>query len=361
MNEHTLSDTASPPAAHRFEAEIFSAGTWNGETYTVADLREIAANFERLRGEIQPPLKFGHDGGQTLTGQRDGDPALGWVEALRVKGGKLIATFAGVPGIVMDAVRAGRYRRVSAEIWADLRRGKRRLGKVLKAVALLGADLPAVTNLQDLTAYLTSGAHRHTGRILAFTGPLRARTFPPPEQTMSETGAPARPGQPPAAELEALRAYKARHEAERQRQERRHRDDAFHSARRAALAFCERQVRAGRLAPALRDRVARELESGARWFRAEEGLRVPWSLAQALIEDAPAAPLPLAEAALAAPEPEEDGAEAGDPSARLAALATRKMAELNLSYPQAAQYVLKTHPGLARAYRDYTLNPNLGG
>lgn len=345
--------------AHSFEAEIFSAGTWNGEKYTEAHLRELVANFERLRGEIKPPLKFGHDRGQTLTGQRDGDPALGWVERLRINGGKLIATFSGVPDVVMQAVRAGRYRCVSAEIWVNLRRGKRRLGNVLKAVALLGADLPAVTNLQDLTAYLTRATDWRAGRILTCTGPLRAQTLIQPEPIMSETASAARPVQPPSAELEELRAYKARHQAERRHEQRRRQEQEFHSAQRAALAFCEEQVRAGRLAPALRDRVARVLESQARLFRVEEGLHVPWSLAQALLEGVPAA-RPLGEAAMAAPEPEEDAA-GGDPSARLASLATRKMAELNLSYPQAAQYVLKTNPGLARAYRDYTLNPNAGG
>jgi hypothetical protein len=37
------------------------------------------------------------------------------------------------------------------------------------------------------------------------------------------------------------------------------------------------------------------------------------------------------------------------------------MAELNLSYSQAAEYVLRNDPELARAYRDFTLNQTLGG
>lgn len=60
-----------------WQVEVLSVGTWNGDTFTRADLREIAANFSRLGRQVRVPLKFGHDDGQTLLGQADGDPALG--------------------------------------------------------------------------------------------------------------------------------------------------------------------------------------------------------------------------------------------------------------------------------------------
>ena len=50
-----------------------------------------------------------------------------------------------------------------------------------------------------------------------------------------------------------------------------------------------------------------------------------------------------------------------NPSVTLARLASNAMAELHLSYSEAAAYVLRTQPALARAYRDYTLNPNSKG
>jgi hypothetical protein len=50
-----------------------------------------------------------------------------------------------------------------------------------------------------------------------------------------------------------------------------------------------------------------------------------------------------------------------DPQQQLTWLASRKMVELNLTFAQAAQYVLKINPELARAYRDYTLHPIQGG
>ena len=56
--------------------------------------------------------------------------------------------------------------------------------------------------------------------------------------------------------------------------------------------------------------------------------------------------------------PQEDTASSPDPSVTLARLASNAMAELHLSYSEAAAYVLRTQPALARAYRDYTLTPN---
>src|SRR5262249_24509233 len=152
--------------------------------------------------------------------------------------------------VVMDAVSQGRYRRVSAEIWFNLRRGGQRFGKALKAVALLGADLPAVTNLQDLTAYL-SLYPRRAGRVLTFTCDFRTQPALE-EHDMPKT--------PPASELEAeleeLRAYKARQEASQQQTQRRRQEALFRAERQDALAFCEDRVCTGKLAPALRDRVA---------------------------------------------------------------------------------------------------------
>lgn len=131
-------------STHTLEAEIFAAGHWNDRDYSIADLENIAANFRKYQSRIKPPLKLGH--------RRDdprGQPALGWVQDLYVRGQKLVARFADVPAIVRNAIRKGLYRRVSSELWQDEE------GFILKAVALLGADLPAVDNLEDLTVYFT--------------------------------------------------------------------------------------------------------------------------------------------------------------------------------------------------------------
>ena len=54
--------------------EIFSAGVWNDDKYTVEDLDDMVKAF----GEVgfSPPLKLGHNNKQ----EEDGQPALGWVE-----------------------------------------------------------------------------------------------------------------------------------------------------------------------------------------------------------------------------------------------------------------------------------------
>jgi hypothetical protein len=362
---------ADPPDARStIEAEIFSVGVWNGERFTRRDLHEIARNFRRLRGRLKPPLKLGHDEEQTLLGQRDGDPALGWVERVWVRGDTLLARFAAVPRVVLEAIRAGRYRRVSAELYLDVRLAGRRLGKALKAVALLGADLPAVTNLADLAVYLagaTAELPAPAGEARAYSLPVHAgrialhsHPHPTEEGTMSE--AHPLPEERPAlhAELAELRAYKDRQEAHHAQEQQRRQADAFRSAREGAADFCAAQVQAGRLPPHLHERLLKELDGQARTFADGQPLRVSLDWVRRFIEAAPPL-LPAGEQAHAAPaDPAEleQAAQDPNPSRSLARLAANAMAELNLGYGEAAAYVLRTHPALARAYRDFTLNPS---
>ena len=363
-------DPTAAPSGHTIDAEIFSAGVWNGERFTRRDLHEIARNFRRLHAQLKPPLKFGHDEGQTLLGQRDGDPALGWVQRLWVRGDKLLARFAGVPPVVLQAIRAGRYRRVSAELYFDVRAGGRRLGKALKAVALLGADLPAVTNLRDLAAYLASAGAAPTDpapiaceAARAFALPVQGGriAIPSPSIPHQEDRPMTEPGTAPElqAELAELRAYKERSEARHATERQRRTSEAFRGAREAAAGFCAAQAQAGRLPPHLHERLLAELDGQARTFAEGQPLRVSFDWVRRFIEATPPV-LPAGEVAHAAPpEATLGGAEPPDPnpSVTLARLASNAMAELNLSYGEASAYVLRTQPALARAYRDFTCNP----
>ena len=130
-------------------AEIFSVGTWNGLEFTTEDLQAIAASFTELALAGRVPLKFGHNDEQPVT---DGQPALGWVERVWTEGGKLLADFANMPTVVFDAIKAQLYKFVSVELWQDAERDGSSYPWVLSAVALLGADEPAVGNLKDLAA-----------------------------------------------------------------------------------------------------------------------------------------------------------------------------------------------------------------
>jgi len=401
----TFAEIAAAQGGATFEAEIFAVGTWNGETFTRADLEELARNFALLRGQVKPPLKLGHDDKQTLLGQHDGDPALGWVEALRVAGDKLIATFAGVPALVVQAIKARRYRRVSAEIWFKVRQGKELLGKVLKAVALLGADLPAVTTLKDLDAYLASydGAGLAPEGVKTYTltadeiGSAGARIHPADEAvaegrpgqpgrtagggasdnknhgrlTMSETReleelradklrreAEERALAPLENELGELRAYKAQSEQAAAQRVSAEKAAAIKAAREKCFAVLEEAVKAGRILPAQR-------EQAVKLFGIDDDARVV-ALDPEGIEAFCAALKPGATGLFSGSTEQGwsgkgDGGESAPPDVALARKARALMAEKRIDYGEAARQVLETDPALAKAYTEQTLRIAQGG
>jgi len=96
--------------------EIFSAKYRpKGHKYTDEQLEKIVDGFYETEDELKPYLKFGHDDKQKLV-QTSGMPALGWVKNLRKVGKKLIADFIKVPKKIYELIKAGAYRRISAEI-----------------------------------------------------------------------------------------------------------------------------------------------------------------------------------------------------------------------------------------------------
>ncbi len=129
-----------------------------GNQLTVAHLEEFAANAAELAGEIRPPLKIGHSQAQALaraSGLADDEqPALGWVENVRVQGDKLVADLRAVPKKLAGLVRSGAFRTRSVEFrtgYQSQATGKR-YGRVLTGLALLGAKAPAVKTLDDIVA-----------------------------------------------------------------------------------------------------------------------------------------------------------------------------------------------------------------
>lgn len=122
--------------------EIFAAGTHNGERYTEKDLDDMVEAFASL--DFAPALKQGHVADET------GLPALGYVANLRRVGSKLVADFVDLPQEIFDAISAKRFSRVSAEIFHNFKRAGQTFRRVLKAVALLGVEIPAVHGLKPL-------------------------------------------------------------------------------------------------------------------------------------------------------------------------------------------------------------------
>jgi len=153
-------------ASNVIEREIFAVGKWNGMEFTESDLHAIAAAFELLQNNHQVPLKFGHNDQQPMT---DGQPALGWVDRVWVDGQKLLARFTDLPAIVYEAMKKKLYKNVSVELDIGVNYKGNTFPFVLSGVALLGADIPAVNTLKDLTHYLRRSVNFSAGRRAVFS------------------------------------------------------------------------------------------------------------------------------------------------------------------------------------------------
>jgi hypothetical protein len=129
--------------------EVFSAGTWNGDTYTTKDLDEMVKAFNETSETVRPFLKLGHSDNQKLL-QAEGLPAAGWIGKIYRKGEKLVADFVDIPNKIYELIENKAYRNVSSEIYFDVDIKDSKYKMLLSAVALLGAETPAVMNLSDI-------------------------------------------------------------------------------------------------------------------------------------------------------------------------------------------------------------------
>ncbi|MDK4544764.1 2-oxoacid:acceptor oxidoreductase [Kingella kingae] len=123
--------------------EIFRAGKRKDAhgtevNITVQDLQQVAnaynANFH------EAPLVIGHP--------THNAPAFGWVEKLSVQGDVLTADFKQVDDGLMDLVRQGKYKKVSASFYPPTHSANPVQGSwYLRHVGFLGAAAPAVKGL----------------------------------------------------------------------------------------------------------------------------------------------------------------------------------------------------------------------
>ncbi len=139
--------------------EIFRTGKHRGSEIvdiTDNDLAEMVNSFNELSaaGGFQPVLKLGHDEVQKFFGARKGAPNLGFVEKLRIEGSKILANFTNVPDVLYDLIKQRRFNTVSIEMFPKTEFNGKQFKNVLTAVALLGAELPAVKGLKELAATL---------------------------------------------------------------------------------------------------------------------------------------------------------------------------------------------------------------
>jgi hypothetical protein len=131
--------------------EVFSAGNWKKDKYTEQDLDAMIEAFNKL--DFKPALKLHHeknDENDITTEVNLLNPALGYVSNLYRKGKKLLADFSGIPKKVYEAIQNKAYNRVSSEIAWNFKRNGKTFKRALCAVSLLGADIPAVADLETL-------------------------------------------------------------------------------------------------------------------------------------------------------------------------------------------------------------------
>ncbi len=138
------------------EMEIFRTGTHNGEPFDEKDLNEIAENFHALKNEVRPKLKMTHrEKQESLAGLASyGDIIDVFVKSVEDGSKRLFAKIANVPQQVMEWIRDRRFPERSIEIYPKLKLGTKTEDKiyrnVLKAIALLGSEMPAVSGMAPI-------------------------------------------------------------------------------------------------------------------------------------------------------------------------------------------------------------------
>ncbi|HXS18966.1 MAG TPA: hypothetical protein VN764_17320 [Polyangiaceae bacterium] len=126
--------------------EIFRAGrhtAMNGESveFTEADLAQIAKVYSPALHEA--PVVLGHP--------KDNDPAYGWAKGVFAKGPSLQAALGQVELGFSEAVRDGRYKKVSASFYKKDSASNPTPGQYyLRHIGFLGAQPPAVKGLQPV-------------------------------------------------------------------------------------------------------------------------------------------------------------------------------------------------------------------
>lgn len=129
--------------------EVFAEGVWNGDKFTMKDLKQIVDTFNKTKEKLKPFLKLGHGDDQKALA-KDELPAAGFVENLRIQGKKVIADFVNVPKKIFELLKRRAFDRVSAELFVNFQLDGQRHPFALKAIALLGGETPAVHDLDSM-------------------------------------------------------------------------------------------------------------------------------------------------------------------------------------------------------------------
>jgi hypothetical protein len=247
-------------------ANIFKSGTWNKQTFTDEDLDKIVQAFHDANKAGRVPLKFGHNEEQAWT---DGQPAIGWVTKIWRAGANLMADFSDIPENVYEFIKKGMYKFTSIELLKNAEYDGKRFPYVLDAVALLGAEPPAVDGLADLQKLALSRTSFKFAEALQFTAQrtVTVSTFKSGDRSkMDEKEVQAAISKaigeaiaPMQAKLDASTAEVAKFKDENTKlvaklaeQEKTVKAEKVKMAREAAVAVLEAGVRAKKITPAER-------------------------------------------------------------------------------------------------------------
>ncbi len=115
--------------------EVFKAGKYPQGVFSSQDVEALAGNYDPKFCEA--PITLDHE---------QKGPAFGWVSGLKSDNGKLKASFRDVADELKDYVQAGKYKKISVEIYRELE-GKK---PYLKAVSFLGAAIPQVKGMNPV-------------------------------------------------------------------------------------------------------------------------------------------------------------------------------------------------------------------
>ena len=138
------------------EMEIFRIGTHNGDEFTENDLREIASNFHVLKDELRPKLKITHrDNQKTLAGLASyGDVVDVYIKKRDDGSNSLFAKLTNIPSEVVAFIKERRFPERSIELYPEFKLGTKEdaptYKNVLKAIALLGHEMPAVSGMAPI-------------------------------------------------------------------------------------------------------------------------------------------------------------------------------------------------------------------
>lgn len=127
----------------------------------------IVRSFDLLGLAGHIPLKLGHEGPDARD-TPETQFALGWVKRIYREGKKLLADME-VSEKVATWIRDGMLRFVSVELLKDVKADTREIPWVLDAVALLGADQPAVGILKSLSLTMARSTALQCRERVAFS------------------------------------------------------------------------------------------------------------------------------------------------------------------------------------------------